>query len=543
MARFVRSLPLCLLFVATTLISPESSAQTQPAKAPTQGAKKQAQSGATKAQPGKTQAAPTPAPAKATGGQTNATDAKDQSGAKPDQSGGEQPKPASTPTQPPNTQAPEITGVSVFQTAATQDDNGSFYLEISGKSLPTTSPTVFLAPQKGITGTPDVVSAKDSQIVVKFTASKGYFPSTIGVGGTGGTAYKDVDQNANVNSTLPRIDDVEVLQLNRLIGTGSIKIDGANFGTDKSKVSVTIVPRNPVLQVFALVTPPDQYTCPPVKPVQAAAIEPRSVQTGIVLVDFSFPCVAGYSTPFVIARVLVTVTDKDGGTFTASYETLPGRDKNLTYRYTIMNSDQAKSRFGEGIAENFYVVQLSIVNKGSVKVQVPLASIQAEVEWYAGSVGKLYYKEGPPTVAPVPLAGAVSYFSIYRQARGNRAKAFNILQGLTTIGSAIQLFFGPGFAQGVAIAGGGFRQGFAQIWQDLSDQQLANLTSQSFESIETVSGNGGTVDKVVFIQRGEVILPSSKLLPGFRTLVSNVLGFEITGYQVPETAAETGTPQ
>jgi len=229
---------------------------------------------------------------------------------------------------------------------------------------------------------------------------------------------------------------------------------------------------------------------------------------------------------------------------------LPGRDKNLTYRSTILSQKQTAYQFGGGIAKNFYAVQLSIVNKGSVKVQVPLASIQAEVEWFAGGdrspIPKKYYREGPATVAPIPLAGAVSYFSTYRQFAGKRAILFNTLQGLTTIGSAVQLFFGPGFAQGVGIAGGGFRQGLGQIIQDLSEQQLANLTSQSFESIETVSGKGGSIEKVIFIQRREEVLQPGTWngnVTRFSRLINNILGFEITGYEVPETAAKAVTPQ
>jgi hypothetical protein len=387
--------------------------------------------------------------------------------------------------------------------------------------------------------------------VVKFAASKDYFPSTVGVAGTSGAIYtKDVDQSANVNSTLPRIDDVEVLQLDRILGTGSIKIDGANFGSDLTKITVSIVPRDPGLQAFPLVPPQKPDACPVDNAMhQAGSLTPRAAQDDIVLVDFSFSCVPGYSEPFRIARVLLTVagTSEELST-TASYEMLPGPDKNLTYRSTMMSFDQASSRFGVGIAKNFYVVQLSIVNQGSAKVQIPLASIQAEVEWFANrGKGKKNYREGPPTVAPVPLAGAVSYFSVFRQAKGTRAKFFNILQGLTTMGSAIQLFFGPGFAQGVGIAGGGFRQGMGQIFPDVSDQQLANLTSQSFESIETVSGNGGAIDKVVFIQKSAGVLQSERIKDAsgsreFGSLVSNVLSFEINGYEVPtETTPKVAT--
>jgi hypothetical protein len=546
----MRWLSLCLLIIATTFVSPESSAQTQPAKAPAQKGKKQARSGITQTPPLAPTTQPMGAQPQPVVSQTQSGNAQNQPTANQAQPPNSQIPPTNGQTQLQNAPTPEITGVNVFQTAATPDGNASLYLEINGQSLPTTSPVVFLAPQKGLIGPLDVVSAKDTQVIVKFTASKDYFPSTVGVGGTGGVIKTfDLDQSANVNSTLPRIDDVEVLELNRILGTGSIKIDGANLGSDLTEITVSIVPRDPTLPAFPLVRPQNSYSCPADNAQkQAAALTPRTAQDDVVVVDFSFPCLPGYSVPFRIARVILTRMDASGGSSSASYEMVPARDKNLTYRSTILSQKQTSSRFGGGIAKNFYAVQLSIVNSGPVKIQVPLASIQAEVQWFQGTVaGSKFYMEGPATVAPVPLTGAVSYFSTHRQATGARAIFFNTLQGMTTIGSAIQLFFGPGFAQGVGIAGGGLRQGLGQIFQDLSDQQLANLTSQSFESIETASGNGGSIEKVIFIQRGEEVLESIKLqgnnVTKFRRLIDNIQGFEITGYEVPETAAKAATPK
>jgi hypothetical protein len=567
MARFVR-ISLCALFIASALVPLQLGAQTHLPKAPAQKGTKQAKSGTTKTQPATAPAQPKGEQPQPAAPQTQPANAQNQPAANQapaPQAGGQ--------AQPQNAQPLKITGVNVFQTAPTPDGNASFYLEISGQSLTTASPAVFLAPQKGVTGTLDVVSAKDSQIVVKFTASKDYFPSTVGVVGTGGA-----NSTFDLTEKRLRIDDVEVLQLDRKLGTGSIKIGGANFGNEPNKITVAIVPSYPGLPAFAPPDPapdpdsaPDPYTCVSPKPAQRAKppkVDTDTANNDVVVVHFSFPCTVGYSAPFRIARVVLSVKgDKGEPSSSASYEMVPGRDKNLTYRSTILSQKQTASRFGGGIAKNFYAVQLSIVNQGSVKVQVPLASIQAEVEWLAGAQDKKFYREGPATVAPVPLTGAISYFSTHRQSTGARAKVFNYLQGLTTIGSAVQLFFGHGFAQGVAIAGGGFRQGLGQILPDLSDQQLANLTSQSFESIETVSGNGGSIEKVIFIQRGEEVLESGrgenestnaddkstkkdgKSTKGegehtkFSRLIDNILGFEIPGYEVPETSAKSATRQ
>jgi len=470
-----------------------------------------------------------------------------------------------------STQPIQIESVHIFQAAGTPNGEASYYMEITGESFPG-KPKLFLAPQQGLSQTkpPEAVTISSTQIGVNFTAAKGYFPSTVGLVGADGTIQTyDISKGENVLSDEPRITDIEVLQLDRTVGTGRIKIDGANFGTDKAKVSVEIVPYDPSLPAFEPV-PPIQakdrngqpyYACPGTNPdKQTVPLKPTTAQDDIVVVDFSFPCLPGYSKPFRIARVLLTVTkdkkpdtqDKNASdnkpqSFTASFEMGPGRDGNLRYRSTILSGAQASSRFGGGVAKNFYVVQLSIVNKGAKKVQIPLAGIQAEVEWYVGRVKykknqDIYYREGPPTVAPVPLAGAVSYFSDYQKATGPRARFFNSLQGVTTVGSAIQLFFGPGFAQAVGIAGGGLRQGLGQIWPDMSSEQLANLTSQSFESLESISGNGGSLEKVIFIQKTPEALAS---IPGttFGRLIDNVIGFEINGYEAPETPATTATPE
>jgi hypothetical protein len=428
----------------------------------------------------------------------------------------------------------------------------SFYLEITGQNLPDIADLrVFVAPQQGVSAQPQIVLATSSLITVRFSASATYFPKTVGVAGRNNAAATfDVLAGSAPDSNEPRIDDVELLLLDREMAMARIKIDGARFGNDPNKIKVVVVPRNPKLGVTAPVVPTEKNACPAPTSIWPTIQEARD---RLVIAEFSFACESGYSKPFRIARVIITVQKTLPGTageqlFTASYEMLPQRDKNLEYRYRTLSFQQVESRFGRGIAKNFFAVQLSIVNHGRIKIQIPLASIQAEVEWAAGLDSKTkpptYFEEGPATIPPVSLAGVVSFFSHDRKASGRRAILFNALQGATTIGSAIQLFFGPGFAQGVGIAGGGFRNGLQAIFPDMSEEQLANLTSQSFESAETISGNGGSLEKVVFIQKSDEPLGSynEKVFKNRRKLI-NVLGFEIIGYEVPESAAKAATPQ
>lgn len=449
-----------------------------------------------------------------------------------------------------NASAQTIQEVHVFQAAGPPGAETPLLVEIRGKDFPA-EPRVLVDPLKGLTREPERLSATGSLVVLKLTTSAGYFPATVGlVGASGPIAMFDVVRDFNPN--LPRIDDVEILKLDRQLGHGRIKIIGANFGTEKNNIVVSIVPRNPELNAFHPIDPKwsfdsHSYICRTGSPAdQQTSPLVTELQDDMALVDFSFPCNLGYSVPFRIARVVLTLkASGDDPLPSASHEMMPARDPNLVYRYSILSKPQAKSRFGGGIAKNFYVVQLSIVNKGGKKLQVPLASIQAEVEWAAGQApGKKFFIEGPATVSPVPLTGAISFFSAHRKSSGNRAIFFNSLQGLTTIGSAVQSFFAPGFTQGVAIAGGGFRQGAGQIFQDMSEEQLASLTAQSFETTETISGNGGSAEKVIFIQRGEEEIESfDKSSVKFSRLITNIHGFEITGYEVSETPGKGATPE
>lgn len=426
-----------------------------------------------------------------------------------------------------------IQGVKVFRQQKADGPAVVFFLEISGQGFGEESQLgVFLAPQRGIVMPPVVVSQSDTAITARLVAVKDYVPETVLVTGPeiGGVSH---DLRAEPAPPLGEvaIRKVEILELDREAGKGRISIEGSGFGTDLDKVRVIVVPHNPKLAT----------SVPTIK----------HASDTVIVAEFSFPHGGGYSQPFRIARVLVVVTKPTPAGISeahfTSHELAPLRDPNLTYRYTILSTEQAKSRFGRGIAKNFYVIQLSIVNEGQEKLQVPLAGVEVEVEWAAGEDPKTRppttFEEGPATVSPVPLAGVVSFFSHDRRYSGHRARFFNILQGLVTVGSGIQKFFGPGFAEGVSIAGGAFTQGLEKVFPDLSEEQLANLTSQSFESIQSVSQNGGSIEKVVFIQRGlEVIEPYNKKVLRVRRLITGIRGLQITGYEAPETEARAGTP-
>lgn len=316
----------------------------------------------------------------------------------------------------------------------------------------------------------------------------------------------------------------------------------------------------------------------------------------------------------------------DRKTYIATKEVGTKQDENLEYRYTVLDSSSAMRLFGKGVADNFYVIQLSVTNKGEKKIAVPLASIQAEIEWAygpadekkdakggcvqpaadagvqtapnvqtseAGGDGKEarksvpasyqtdvserkdsgaknsksqsqkqtsesagggevsiplkyqklcdYYEEGPATLSPLPLSAVSAFFDSDVKVNGRKAKFFNVADGLATLGTSLVPFFGPGFRDAHVAFTGGLVPGIRRGLGDLSSQQLQNLTGLSWQSVEEVAGKGGSLEKFVFIQRGDQVFS-----PGFgerlRKTIKNIEGLEVVGYEVQQSDAKRATP-
>jgi hypothetical protein len=161
-------------------------------------------------------------------------------------------------------------------------------------------------------------------------------------------------------------------------------------------------------------------------------------------------------------------------------------DDQVKREFFYVPFEQASKKYSRGVAINFDVIQVSIVNECPLPVLIPLAGI---------------YLPDKPNIHAFSLDHVTSIYSNYHQFAGGRAIYFNIVQAMATIGSAIQPFLARGFTQGVSILGGGFTQASATIWKDLSAEQLQNLTSQSYQSTEQVGPNGGALQKFVFLPK------------------------------------------
>ena len=173
---------------------------------------------------------------------------------------------------------------------------------------------------------------------------------------------------------------------------------------------------------------------------------------------------------------------KSKATKTTSCDT----DKDVKREFFYVPFDQASKKYSRGVAINFDVIQISLVNECPLPVLIPLAGI---------------YLPDKPNIHAFSLDHVTSIYSNYHQFAGGRAIYFNIVQAMATIGSAIEPFFAHGFTQGVSILGGGFTQASATIWKDLSAEQLQNLTSQSYQSTEQVGPNGGSLQKFIFLPK------------------------------------------
>lgn len=265
----------------------------------------------------------------------------------------------------------------------------------------------------------------------------------------------------------------------------------------------------------------------------------------------------------------------DRKTYIATKEIGTRQDSNLEYRYTVLDEKSAATLFGKGVGDNFYVIQLSVTNKGDKKVAIPLASIQAEVEWAYGETDKKenkksggksgeqaevaptplpaggfpllhpkvrdYYEEGPATLAPLSLPAVTAFFDGDVKANGRKAKLFNFTDGAAILGSSLIPFFGPGFRDAHVAFTGGLVPGIRRGLGDLSGQQLQNLTALSWQGVEVIAARGGSLEKFVFIQRGDQVFS-----PGFgerlRKTIKNIEGMEVVGFEVQESEAKRAAP-
>jgi hypothetical protein len=192
------------------------------------------------------------------------------------------------------------------------------------------------------------------------------------------------------------------------------------------------------------------------------------------------------SAPQNYAPTEVTLSYSDGPKSKATKITTCNTNDQVKREFFYVPFKQASKKYSRGVAINFDIIQISIVNECPLPVLIPLAGI---------------YLPSKPNIHAFSLDHVTSIYSNYHQFSGGRAIYFNILQGLATVGSAIEPFFAHGFTQGVSILGGGFTQGSAAIWKDLSAEQLQNLTSQSYQSTEQVGPNGGSLQKYIFLPK------------------------------------------
>jgi hypothetical protein len=255
-----------------------------------------------------------------------------------------------------------------------------------------------------------------------------------------------------------------------------LEINGTGFEsiTDMSKVSIAVFPA-------AGVTP---------SPIPALS---RSLDNSKILAQFNAS--ANYALEEIALFTGSSLLPYSTGASSCDFAS------KVTLTPQIVPKGQSGNKYGNGVAKNFYAVQISIVNECPMAIVVPLAGITVAVNSPAPSSDPDACREDTARVA-FSLDHVTSIYSADRKLTGRRAIYFNSVQALATLGSAIEPFFGPSFTTAVAILGGGFTTASKEIFVDMSAEQLQNLTSQSFGSTEQVAPHG-SLQKFVFVRRSE----------------------------------------
>jgi hypothetical protein len=255
-----------------------------------------------------------------------------------------------------------------------------------------------------------------------------------------------------------------------------LEINGTHFEciTDMNTVNIAVLPATGV-------TP---------NPIKVLS---RSMDNSKILAQFTAP--ANYALEEIAmtagSKLLPFSTGTSSCDFNSKVKLMP----------QMVPKSQAGNKYGNGVAKNFYAVQVSIVNECPMAIVVPLGGISVDANNPPTSADSKSCM-GDGTLVAFSLDHVTSIFSADRKLTGRRAIYFNIVQAAATIGSAIEPFFGSGFTKGVAIVGGGFTTASKEIFVDMSAEQLQNLTSQSFGSTEQVAAHG-SLQKFVFVRRNE----------------------------------------
>jgi hypothetical protein len=266
----------------------------------------------------------------------------------------------------------------------------------------------------------------------------------------------------------------------------------------------------------------------PATGVSAVSALSRSLDNSKVFAQFTAPA------NYVLEQVALSLSGSSFITFNTNVMSCDF-DNKVVLTPEIVSQDQTKTKYGNGVAANFYVIQISMVNKCSMPIVVPLAGIKILPK---GENKKADCDTGGATLVPFSLDHLTSIYSADRKLTGKRAIYFNSIQALATIGSAVEPFFAHGFTQGVAILGGGFTTASKEIFVDMSTEQLQNITSQSFGATEQIA-SGGPLQKFVFVPKStRKVCRQDVLETNLRTGNFNVT-FEVTPSSQPPTSVST----
>lgn len=266
-----------------------------------------------------------------------------------------------------------------------------------------------------------------------------------------------------------------------------LEINGAGFEsiTDMSKVYIAVLPATSV------------------PPMRIRALS-RSLDNSKILAQFTAS--ANYTLEEGVLSTGSDLIPFSTGVSSCNF------DSKVKLVPQMVPKKQAADKYGNGVAKNFYAIQISVVNECPMAIVVPLGGMSVIAD-SAKPDGAKFDVPKPADHKPDPcqevgtrvafsLDHVTSVFSTDRKLTGRRAIYFNTVQALATLGSAIEPFFASGFTKGVSILGGGFTTASKELLVDMSAEQLQNLTSQSFGSTEQVASHG-SLQKFIFVRRND----------------------------------------
>ena len=255
----------------------------------------------------------------------------------------------------------------------------------------------------------------------------------------------------------------------------TLKISGKGFGTDKSKVSVVVTPKAPILQA------------PTVTDASASTL----IVTLLAPDDYDPE----------------TVTVQENGTSGEPYVISTASGQSDLQKYvrvyrSLIDPKDVEDIFGRRIAKHFVVIQVTVTNRNK---DYELLIHDISLDLHGVALGKAFGKKQEVSSIELSLLRGVAEKG---QSGDRRNVTLRVLRGLGSVGAGLigVTDFGTSYAPSVAIWNGPVVAAYADIFPDYTLNQMNRLNDSAYSANSIIAKQHSKV-MAVFLPQSIFLSP------------------------------------